>query len=442
MIASVNTRHQLPDTTAVNGTTYYYQVSATNAFVESARSNEKSATPAVAATVPSAPQFVTATRGDRQVVVSWSAPASNGGSSITGYTVRRSGCTTTGALSCTVTGLTNGTTYTFTVTATNAIGTGPWEHPPRPPRPPGPTPPTTRRGRPPSSDQHHAGLDGASEQQRLPDQRATPRATASRRAPAPAPTTLHQSATLSLQHDLPVHRHGDQRRRHQQPVHGVLSGDDEASATTAPSAPQSRYGDASVTGQVTVSWNASGLQRRLVDHRVHPTRRPAVTAARPPARFPAPSPGLTNGTTYTIHESPRPTRSAPAPGASTSATPAARPDPPVLTGATPSATSVTLSWSAPNDNGSPITGYSASGGGQSCTTTGATSCTVNNLSPNTTYSFTVTATNAVGTSNPSTALNATTSAAAPSAPTITAADPGNSITLTWTAPTKTAARGS
>ena len=61
--------------------------------------------------------------------MSWKAPSSTGGSAITRYTVTSSPggktCTTTGALSCTVSGLTNGTHYTFTVTATNAAGTGP-----------------------------------------------------------------------------------------------------------------------------------------------------------------------------------------------------------------------------------------------------------------------------------------------------------------------------
>jgi len=79
--------------------------------------------------VPGAPTLVSATPGDGQVALTWTAPASDGGGPITGYTATASPggatCATAGTTACTVTGLTNGTSYSFTVTATNAIGTGP-----------------------------------------------------------------------------------------------------------------------------------------------------------------------------------------------------------------------------------------------------------------------------------------------------------------------------
>jgi len=77
---------------------------------------------------PSAPTGAAASAGDGQATVSFDAPASNGGTTITSYTVTSSpgGLTASGTGSpITVTGLTNGTGYTFTVTATNAAGTGP-----------------------------------------------------------------------------------------------------------------------------------------------------------------------------------------------------------------------------------------------------------------------------------------------------------------------------
>lgn len=77
---------------------------------------------------PGAPTIGTATAGNNgQATVSFTAPASNGGAPITGYTVTASGGTpiATGPGSpITITGLTNGTSYTFTVTATNSGGTG------------------------------------------------------------------------------------------------------------------------------------------------------------------------------------------------------------------------------------------------------------------------------------------------------------------------------
>ena len=75
---------------------------------------------------PDAPTIGTATAGNANASVTFTAPSNIGGGAITGYTVTSSpgGFTGTGASSpITVTGLTNGTSYTFTVTATNAFGT-------------------------------------------------------------------------------------------------------------------------------------------------------------------------------------------------------------------------------------------------------------------------------------------------------------------------------
>jgi hypothetical protein len=80
--------------------------------------------------IPDAPGTPTAVARDSAAVVNWSAPGFDGGSGISSYTVTASpgGQTVTvggGTLTATVTGLTNGTTYTFTVTAANGIGSGP-----------------------------------------------------------------------------------------------------------------------------------------------------------------------------------------------------------------------------------------------------------------------------------------------------------------------------
>jgi hypothetical protein len=94
--------------------------------------------PTSGATAPGAPTGVSATAGNGSAVVSWTAPSS-GGSVITSYTVTpyigstaQAPVTVSGsppATTATVTGLTNGTSYTFTVSAANAVGTGPASSP-------------------------------------------------------------------------------------------------------------------------------------------------------------------------------------------------------------------------------------------------------------------------------------------------------------------------
>lgn len=111
-----------------NGTSYFVSVTATNTDGSGPPSAVATVTPA---TVPGAPTGLFATAGNAQATVTWSAPASNGGAAITHYVVTASGsggqtCTwSSGAFTCTVTGLVNGAQYTFTVVAQNRAGSSP-----------------------------------------------------------------------------------------------------------------------------------------------------------------------------------------------------------------------------------------------------------------------------------------------------------------------------
>ena len=114
-----------------NGVTYQFEVLATNAQGSSPFSTPSNPVTPQAPTVPGAPTNVTAVPGDSFATVSWTAPANDGGSPITGYTVSAfSGgvlvsTTAAGGTSTTVFPLTNGVAYTFSVHATNAVGNGP-----------------------------------------------------------------------------------------------------------------------------------------------------------------------------------------------------------------------------------------------------------------------------------------------------------------------------
>jgi len=112
----------------VNGTAYTFVVRAINGLGVSSSLSAPSAAVTPFGT-PDSPTGVNALPGDGQSVITWTAPSGLGGSTIAGYTVTASpavaapaACINTTALTCTFTGLTNGVTYSFTVTVVTAAG--------------------------------------------------------------------------------------------------------------------------------------------------------------------------------------------------------------------------------------------------------------------------------------------------------------------------------
>lgn len=129
-LAQIATDAESPyvDATAANGTLYYYAVEAVNAIGTSDPSNVLSGRPS---TVPAAPTLNSATPGDSQVNLAWTA-GGTGGLPILGYEIHRGLTLETMELLATddaspfldVTP-TNGTTYIYGVAAANANGVGP-----------------------------------------------------------------------------------------------------------------------------------------------------------------------------------------------------------------------------------------------------------------------------------------------------------------------------
>ncbi len=106
------------------GTTYHFGIRAVNADGSSVMSNERTATPY---DVPAAPVDLHAAPGDANITLSWNAPANDGGSDVDHYVVYQDGVDVMHVVgtSAKVTGLTNGQSYSFKISAHNTIGYGP-----------------------------------------------------------------------------------------------------------------------------------------------------------------------------------------------------------------------------------------------------------------------------------------------------------------------------
>lgn len=122
------------DTAVDPGATYWYQVAAVNSVGTGARSNEVNATIAEPPPPPDPPSASTlsASAGNGSATLTWTVPANDGGAPITGYEIYRGASSGTETLLRVVgnvqtyqdTGLTNGTTYWYQVSAVNSAGPG------------------------------------------------------------------------------------------------------------------------------------------------------------------------------------------------------------------------------------------------------------------------------------------------------------------------------
>ena len=433
---STSTTHTVTGLT--NGTTYTFTVTATNAIGTGLPSDPStSVTPG---TVPDAPTGVTASAGNAQATVTFSPPPSDGGSSITGYTVTSSGgqIAQGTASPITVTGLTNGTTYTFTVTATNFWGPGPSSSPSTGVTPgtiPGaPTGATATAGNaqatvtfsPPPSDGGSSimGYTVTSSGGQTAQGTASPITV----------TGLTNGTTYSFT-VIATNFWGPG------PASSPSTGATPGTIPGAPTGATASAGNAQATVNFTppASDGGSSITAYIV------TSSPGGNTGSGTGSGITVT-GLTNGTTYTFTVvATNFWGPGPASTSSTGVTPGTVPGAP--TGVTASAgnAQATVTFLPPASNGgSAITGYTVisnpSGGVDANAGSASTTHTVTNLINGTPYTFTVTATNSWGTGLPSTPSTGTdtpvTPGTVPGAPTGASASAGISqATVTFTAPT-------
>jgi hypothetical protein len=355
--------------------------------------------------VPDPPTDVGVIRGNQSVKVSWKAPAFNGFASIKGYTATAhpgdAHCSSTGPLSCVISHLKNGTTYTVTVTAYNRIGTSAPSAPSKSFTPAAvPGAPATVTAAPLVNGARITWSAAATNGTPIKSYSVTDGAghgcstTGALSCDvgsllSTSTYTFTVTATNSVGPGLP----------------GTSNPVTPLAAPIAPGAPTSLVATRGNT-QVVLDWAPplSDGGSPITSYTVTVSPSGSCTPATPTSTT-CTATGLTNGQPYTfmVHAS---NAVGPGPDASTSATPATVPGAPTsptsAVGANPGEIDVTFSAPA-SDGGSAITSYTVTGdNGGSCTVTspvgsGPFTCTVQNLSNVTLYTFTVTATNAVGT---------------------------------------------
>ena len=436
-----------PVTGLINGTSYDFRISAKNDMgVGNPSTPLVSSTPR---TIPSKPTITSAVSGDMQVTVNFSAPA-NGGAEITGYAVTSNGGGTdsnSGStnLSHIVTGLTNGTAYTFTVTATNIAGTGPASDPSSSVTPAkAPEVPTLLIATPGNAQvslQWTAPADnGASITNYVIEYKLHSEPTTwlqFAHAPSPA-TSIIVSGVGLVNGSLYDFR-----------IYAVnIAGTSLASTPPVSSTPRTIPGAPTITSvergnaQVTVNFTAPSSDGGSTITGYTVTSDPqGITQSG--SASPIIIGGLTNGTEYTFTvKATNVAGDGPASTSSSPVTPATVPGKATDVVAVAGNGQATITFTAPlSTGGSAITGYvvTSSGGGTD-SNSGSTNLShiVTGLSNGSTYTFTIVATNNVGDGLASDASNSITLPTAPTAPlNLAAVVKSSSIDLIWSDPAST-----
>jgi chitodextrinase len=404
-----------------NGTEYTYTVKAHNAVGWSAASAGTKATPKA---IPSAPAIkVTPQNGSN--LISWTAPAANGGT-ITKYEVKRGTTVLSDAVtgtSYTDTSLTNGTEYTYTVRAYNEVGWGAYS--------------SSASGTPKTVPSAPAAPTVS------PDNGSV---TISWTAPAANGASItnyevfQNGASIGTTTSLSMNKTGLLNgteytytvRAYNAAGWGNQSAGTKATPRTIPSkpaAPGVTLGDK----QVTVTWTAPAGNGASVTK--YELLRNGTAVKSDITAISYTDTGLVNGTEYTYT-----VRAYNAAGWSTAsdgtkAVPRAVPSAPSAPSVAPGDAQVTITWTAPANNGAAITNYEVFQDGVSIGTTTSLSMKKTGLKNGTSYTYTVRAYNAAGWGNQSAKSTAVVPRTVPTAPAAPTVSPGNGQNvITWTAP--------
>ena len=423
-------------TTLKNGTPYTFTVVAKNLRGTGAPST--ASTPVTPSTVPAQPGKPSATSGNTTSTVSWTAPATDGGALVKGYTVTSAPtaktCSTTGPLTCTVHGLVNGRSYTFSVVARNVKGTGAASTASTPVIPSTvpvkPGTPTATSGNTTSKVTWAApATDGGA---------AITHYTVTS---TPTAKTCTTTGTLSCTVHALVNGRAYTFSVKARNLKGTSDPSTPSTKVTPSTVPSQPGTPTATSGNATsgVTWTAPATDGGATVSRYTVTSTPTTKTCTTTGAISCTVSGLVNGRSYTFRVVAHNVKGTSAPSTpSTPAVPSSVPGPPGTPTATSGNTTSKVTWAAPaTDGGATVTHYTVTSTptGQTCTTTGTLSCTVGTLVNGRSYTFRVVARNLKGTgpdSTPSTAIVPSTVPGPPGTPTATS---GNTTsTVTWTAP--------